>query len=673
MTSLIAMLLSLAMMLTGAGGEAMPAQSARTLTLRNVVVTYNGETQRLTPEAHIGAMTDGESAVFDFGVDVDGQTLLPIQIGVGEKGVTALFGQSGVALNLTKQAVDGAMDQFGGMGGMVTDVQNPELLTFLTREFLPAYAGLMKATADKDFQEAVKVKSEELLDSMVDRGEGTPDVAVIDDVSYDVLTYHYAIDAAHMGELADALFASTPELTAYSDALFKLYSMMPAETGLNELHSFTDLMTKFNIDMNMEIDEKRSEDGQVQVADAVLTLDMNNMVARMNAQMQQAEPLPVEDAEGEPVEGEPVPTPEPIVLEPIVMNMHSVTADGATSANVSFAYEMQGSALELDMNVAQDAASTSMELNGSVSANGEKTGRLTMSSIQAVNEAGGSSYGFSASVVSKDAIQMDISVYGDVSDEGASNNTFSLDGRNPNASFGLSFDVEISADAIEDKANAAEPALVIDDLSDETMSALFQDENNAALLMQIGSSLSADAAKLTQDQSVQNAVALLSGQRLPISVEDEPAPDYDYTYEIEGDDGDFVIEGMDGEGEYEAAEDDGELGFELPELTFLPEGWSIGNVETDTAYDWVGVTVTDAAGAEVMYATFFQDMDGEQASYIVAEDGTVQQSRTMTVNDYGEGGMAATVRQNGIYGNFSFAPDTVDVETIGQIVAGIEY
>ena len=59
MTSLIAVLLSLAMMLTGAGSEGMPQQSARTLTLRNVVVTYNGETQRLAPEAHIGAMTDG--------------------------------------------------------------------------------------------------------------------------------------------------------------------------------------------------------------------------------------------------------------------------------------------------------------------------------------------------------------------------------------------------------------------------------------------------------------------------------------------------------------------------------------------------------------------------------------------------------------------------------------
>ena len=49
MTNLLALLVSLAMMLTGAGGavqtEALPvAQTARTLTLSNVSVTWNGET-----------------------------------------------------------------------------------------------------------------------------------------------------------------------------------------------------------------------------------------------------------------------------------------------------------------------------------------------------------------------------------------------------------------------------------------------------------------------------------------------------------------------------------------------------------------------------------------------------------------------------------------------------
>ena len=687
MTSLIAVLLSLAMMLTGAGGEGMPQQSARTLTLRNVVVTYNGETQRLAPEAHIGAMTDGETAVFDFGVDVDGQALLPIQVGVGEKGLTALFEESGIAVNLTKEALDAAMAQSDeAMGAMIGNVDNPELMSFLTEEYLPAYVGVLKLASDKEFPASMQEKSQEILDSVIDRGEGTPDVAVIDDVSYDVLAYHYTIDAEHLGALADAVFASIPELTAYSDAMFKLYAMMPEETGLNDIHSYTEAMTKFGIDMTMDVNEQRSEDGQVQVMDGTLTMDMSNLNAMLASQMvgEQAveEPLPVDDAEdvndAEVAEGaedavEPEPTPEPIVLEPMVMNLHSVTVGDTASANLSFDYEIQGSAMEYNMDVAQDPTTTSMELTGTVSVNGEKTGRLSVSSVRAENGEDGISYGFNTGIVSKDAIQLEVNVFGDVAADGASNNTISLEGRLPEASFALSFDAEISGDDIEDKVSAVEPDVVIDDLSDEAMENLFQDQNVSAVMAKIGASLTVDAGKLFQDQSMLNASALMNGEHLPIVVEDEPAADYDYTYEIDGDDG-FVIDGMEeAEDDYEMAEDDGELGFEVPELTFLPQGWSVANVEADTAYDWVGISVADENGQECMYATFFQDMDGELTNYTVNEKGAVQQGRAMSVSDYGEGGLAVTLRENGLYGSLSFASGAIDVDTLGRIVAGIQF
>ena len=688
--SLIAMLLSLAMMLTGAGGEGMPAQSARTMTLRNVAITYNGETLRLTPEAHIGVMSDGESAVFDFGVDADGQTLLPIQIGLGEKGLTALFEESDVAVNVTKEALDSLTEQLGqGLSAMTTNVENPELLTFLTEEFMPAYTGMLTALSDKEFQETIKAKSEELLDSVVDRGEGTPDVAVIDDVSYDVLTYHYTIDGAQAGQLADALYASTPELSAYADAMFKLYSMMPEESGLNDVKSFSDVMTKFGVDITMEMDEQRSEDGQVQVTDAVLTMDMSNlnaMIASQIAAQAVEEPVPVEDAEATDAEAtdaeaadaevapEPEPTPEPIELEPMVWNIHSLTVGETTGVSMNFEYEVQGNAMEMNMDMAQDATNTSMEMTGSLSQDGEKVGRLYMSTSEAVNEEGGHSYGFSANIVSKDTIQLDVSFYGDVVADGTSYNTFVMDGRNPDASFGLSFEIDVSAEPFEDKANAAEPALTIDDLSDEAMSALFQDQNTTALLMKVGGSLGMDSSKLTQEKSIQNLGTLLSGERLPIEVEEEPTIDYDYTYDIDSGEGDFVIDGLgDGEGDYEMAEDDGELGFEVPELSWLPQGWSVANVETDTAYDWAGISVVDDTGAEVLYATFFQDMDGETTNYVVSDNGAVQSGRAMTVSDYGEGGMAVTVRENGLYGNLSFASGAIDVSDIGKIIAGVNY
>ena len=83
--NLIAMLLSFAMMLTGAGGEGQPAQ-ARNLVLHNVQFTYNGESIQLPQALHVGVSTDGEKAVFDFGIDQGGETLLPVQLGVSEEG-----------------------------------------------------------------------------------------------------------------------------------------------------------------------------------------------------------------------------------------------------------------------------------------------------------------------------------------------------------------------------------------------------------------------------------------------------------------------------------------------------------------------------------------------------------------------------------------------------------
>ena len=94
--NIIAILVSLAMMLTGVGGEGQPAEAARTLVLHNVRITVNDETVDLAPELRLGASTDGQKAVYDLGVDLNGETLFPIQLGAADEGITALFGKSEV-------------------------------------------------------------------------------------------------------------------------------------------------------------------------------------------------------------------------------------------------------------------------------------------------------------------------------------------------------------------------------------------------------------------------------------------------------------------------------------------------------------------------------------------------------------------------------------------------
>ena len=98
--NLIALLVSLAMMLTGAGGAAQPeaalpaGETARTLTLSNVSMTWNGQTLQVDPQVRFGVSTDGKKALYDFAVEMGDKVLLPMQLSAGEEGVTVLSGNS---------------------------------------------------------------------------------------------------------------------------------------------------------------------------------------------------------------------------------------------------------------------------------------------------------------------------------------------------------------------------------------------------------------------------------------------------------------------------------------------------------------------------------------------------------------------------------------------------
>jgi hypothetical protein len=145
-----------------------------------------------------------------------------------------------------------------------------------------------------------------------------------------------------------------------------------------------------------------------------------------------------------------------------------------------------------------------------------------------------------------------------------------------------------------------------------------------------------------------------------------------------GDDGNYELVVGDGDEtafdfDEEPVEDDGVLAFEQPELSWLPSGWSVSTVETDTAYDWVQMTVSDADGAECAYAIFFLDPEAGTANYIVKDSGEVLDGRMMNVTDFGEGGLSVTVSENGMYGNLMFNSEAIELDTIGKIVAGIEF
>ena len=71
--------------------------------------------------------------------------------------------------------------------------------------------------------------------------------------------------------------------------------------------------------------------------------------------------------------------------------------------------------------------------------------------------------------------------------------------------------------------------------------------------------------------------------------------------------------------------------------------------------------------------SFERGMDNTMAQYILQDDGKVVDGRMMNVTDFGEGGLSVTVNENGMYGNLMFTSEAIELDTIGRIVAGIEF
>ncbi len=649
----LAILLSLAMMLTGVGGEGQPAEASKTLVLHDFVLTYGDETVALNPSLRLGASTDGQKAVFDLGVDVNGDTLFPIQLGVDDSGITALFEKNDVAVKVSAEALNALTEQANQMmaamqSQMAQSNGNPELMSFLTQEFIPAYTGLIGAVQDPAFAAELQAKGDEIFAQVIDRGEGQPASLTIDGNTYDNLTqYAYTIEADQLAELCDAIYTSNEKLEAYYNALFKLYSMMPEESGLSGLTSFKDLFDKFGMDISLAVEEQVSEDKTVEIMDGVLTMDMSGMIA--NA-------MKAQGTEGE--------APE---IPPIVMNIQSQKIDGAQDAAMTCNYEGDANgesvAMDIAMTVhAEDARNMNMSLDMRVAQNGKDLAAIGFTADNQANpENGEGAHSIGFTVTGDNGLNMSLQNSGISHADGTSEDNLVYAADINGQHVGVSFNLDVVADAIEDKANGHEAAVQIDDLSQEAMGNLGQDQNFQAALMQASGSLMADAQTLTADESVQQLMGLFTAMSQPQVIED-----YDYS--------DDSFEGEEtGDYEYQEPEDDGVLAFNQPTFTWLPEGWELQNEDIDTAYDWVSQSFSD--GSNYMYATFYQDNESNQVNYVVGEDGSIQavEGREVSISDFGEGSLSVTIREDNVFGNLNLYGEAMDVETIGQIVAGIQF
>ena len=271
--------------------------------------------------------------------------------------------------------------------------------------------------------------------------------------------------------MADTLYAADPVLEDYYDALFRLYDMLPEESGLKGISSFADMFEKMALDMTMDINEQLSDDGQVDIIDAVLTMDMNGMVQAM-AQMEPAVEAIEEEIEEEAAEIVPEEAPEdevgaaaeaeadvPNEIEPLVMNINSVKLGDMNDVRMSCAYDVDEShGFEMEAWSTGESDTQEMEMTMTILENGEKVDRCKLSAFIASDEESGSSYSLSVRNIQQDVARFDAGFYGLTTAEGTSENTFTFAFRNEDAIVDVSFDLDVTADEIEDAVNGREDA-----------------------------------------------------------------------------------------------------------------------------------------------------------------------------------------------------------------------
>lgn len=267
MTNLLAILLSLAMLLTGATAPAAEPVS-RTLVVSSLTVRHNDEEVTLSPFAALGVATDGASALFDFFIGSGDDVFLPFQLSADESGLALLAENADVTLKIDREKLDELM-RFAPMD------EDSAAVFSLMGDYFAAYGQMLKLTQDPDAMQAIQASANAIYDEMVDRGEGVEDSVEYDDETYDVKTYEYDVTAAQLGALTDAIYASNDTLADFAKVYFRLLNALPEDSGLSGFDSFEALLANFDV-FTLHVTESIAEEG-LNISDIIMTISVPEM------------------------------------------------------------------------------------------------------------------------------------------------------------------------------------------------------------------------------------------------------------------------------------------------------------------------------------------------------------------------------------------------------------
>lgn len=648
MTNLLAILVSLAMMLTGASAPlAQPV--SRTAMISDITVQHNDEEVTLSPYASIGVMTDGAKVLFDFFIGSDEKVFMPFQAVADESGIIVNNDNANVTLKLDKEKLETLLSDSISMS------EEDEAIIGLLGDYMAAYGDILKLIGDPKASKEIQDKRDALFDKLVDRGAGQPGTVEYDDEIYDVTNYEYDLNAKQLGALTDAMFTADERLTRFYTAYFNLLKALPEDSGVNGLESFEQIMEMVG-DVNIHVNESIAESGLV-VRDMIMHISAPNMETPVELVSHEVKDEDIRSSEinADIIADDTVMTLYADAIQSgldlqmdMTMTFNPVTeaqeADEETEVEAVETYdaaakedEEEEVVIDLDgEGDAVDAYTFTMDYDRSID---EERGNVTESLTYSID-------------ASEQDVHFDMNIDGVEGDDGESDYQVTGGLDFGEESFGFGFTIDVSDAEIDERIDAAK--------------AVSLDEFEPSVLL---ASVSADALNLYTDESVQKVIAM--GKAFLEAAQTSGAAETD-AEEDEEDIEDVVPVDIDPDA----------LDLEMPEMTFanpqfnwLPEGYHVEDLNVDEEYQHVSLALVNDETDDRVYVDINNSYSNADINhYSLNGDGSLTPIEGDILDEeIGEGYTIYSMNDGTLVYNIFPSTDALGAEEIAHILSELTF
>lgn len=616
--NILSILLSIAMMLSGAAGLETEAVMANTLTIRDVYFSYNDESFELEPTLTAGVMTENGTAVIDLSMAAGEESLFPLQLIISEDAATLVVEKTGQAFAIDAETLNAIAAEALDFDGMAADEDFSTVVGIFK-----SYGDLLKNASSMQYNTEAMLLLDAQLKERFTPVETAEAVDSYNDTEYPVTMSRYELNNDQVFEMMDAVMNANEAMSAFYAQYFDLLNTTMAQTGeeMPEITGFKDLYAMIGAEMTMDITAYESEDGKFSHAQCVYTVTIQELA------------------------------------EPVVANMDIYMVDGIMDMMVETELSVEGMNMYVggisyieEGNTYYEAIMDLMpeESEDLTDEDYETAMSFFMTGGETANEAGGSDMGFTMEVTTYDG-GFAFLIEGSSDADGNSTADISFDFAAEDTNITAGFSMDLSKAVFANASEGLSPIAV----TPENIEVVEAEFGKAA------ESLMVDLQTLIENESITDMIAGFTAINTAVDAEITTVyPDKVATEE-------YVVE--------EAANT--ELTFNEPEFTYIPEGMTIEDLEVDAEFNSVSCTITDPNYNNTFYVYVYGDIYSSGVdSYVLGADGALTAIEEPVVNvQYEEDAIYAEMTDGEVVVSVSYYGSDLGLEDVAKVLSGMTY